>query len=209
MVRKVVQFQSLFVALCLVAFAGGCSNVKRVLPRPADLSVVVQAKPAQELTEVVVWVDSSERSTVVGSSSDITVDVANPNPKLIVAAPDAIWDFLNTTGQTVSVFLRDEQGKMLPLGRVVPPGSSLVPVVRGYVDVMVQGKDQPVARVFVAPSSFVQLTTSNKAVSFVAIPAGAAKVNAWHAHWPVATADLDLDPGSSQQVSVTLSAPAR
>jgi hypothetical protein len=156
------------------------------------------------LDEIVVWVESLGDSSYIGTTPNVSIDLAGSDTSLKAAGWGAIWDLRNRTGRTLEAYLRTEDGQVVNLGNIPGPGTSLAPRVRGYVEVMTSASDQPVARVFVAPTPFVQLAKANTPITFLAVPPGKAKVHAWHPRLPGSTTDVNLPANRTTNVTVTV-----
>jgi hypothetical protein len=156
------------------------------------------------LDDIVVWVESLGNSSYIGTTPNLSIDLAGGNPSLIAAGWGAIWDLRNKTGRTLEAFLRTEDGQVMNLGNIIGPGTSLAPRVQGYVEVLTSASDEPVARLFVAPTPFVQLAKANTSITFLAIPPGRAKVHTWHQRLPGSTTEINLPANRTTNVTVTV-----
>jgi hypothetical protein len=162
----------------------------------SDLSQIGQGKQFEtvdyeSLNEIVVWVEPS--TTDPGQVTDITIDLGAPSAMLRLAPLGAVW-FVKGG----SAYLRTEDGHVMSLA------SSSRPNVRGYVEVMVESKPQPVARLYVTPTRFAQVGESNKKLTFDDLPPGPAKVVCWHPRLPGSQANADLQAGQSTSTTLTV-----
>jgi hypothetical protein len=156
------------------------------------------------LDEIVVWVESLGSSSYIGTAPNTSIDLSGADPSLKVGGWGGIWDLRNKTGRTLEVFLRTEDGKVMNLGNVPGPGTSLAPRVQGYVEVMTNASDQPVGRVFIAPTPYVQLAKANTAITFLAVPPGKAKIHTWHPRLPGSTTEVNLGENRTTNATVTV-----
>jgi len=159
------------------------------------------------IEDVVVWVEPEVSPASIGmaaTAGNISINLGQTRPELRVAGRGSIWDFRNATGRVEEVYLRNEAGQVISLGRIAGPGRSMLPEVEGLVEVMIASKPDPVARVFVAPSAFVRLATSGGPVTLVALPPGRAKVVAWHERLPGSSTQVNLEPGKATKATVTI-----
>lgn len=156
------------------------------------------------LDEIVIWVESTEKESYVGLSGSLSIDLGGVNPDLVVGGWGAIWDLRNRTGRTLEVFLRTEDGKVLSLGNVPGPGNSFSPRVSGYVEVLTSAREEPVARVYIAPTPFVQLAKANSSVTFLGMPPGKAKIHSWHPRLPGSVVDVNLPLNRTTTATITV-----
>lgn len=159
------------------------------------------------LNEIVLWLEPQLQpgaAGVVSSAGNLSINLGTTRPNLMVAGRGSIWDFRNATGKAEQVFLRMDSGKVVNLGSIAGPGQSFSPDVVGLVEVMLASKPEPIARVYVAPSAFVRVVAAGTPVMFVALPAGPAKLVAWHPRLPGASTEINLEPGKTTRTSLTI-----
>lgn len=159
------------------------------------------------IDQIIVWVEPAPNpaGTIQASSAgNIVINLGATRTDLIAAGRGSIWDFRNATGRVEEVFLRDESGKVTPLGRVAGPGRSVTPNAQGLVDVMIASRPTPVARVYIAPSAYVRVASSKQPVNFVLLPPGRAKVVAWHERLPGSSVEVDVIEGKTTQAALAI-----
>lgn len=158
--------------------------------------------------QIIVWVEPAAQPSGTiraATAGNISINLGTTRPELLAAGRGSIWAFRNATGRVADVFLRDESGKVIPIGLIAGPGRSVMPDAQGLVDVMVAGRPEPVARVFIAPTAYVRLASSRQPVNFVALPPGRTKVVAWHERLPGSSVEVDLTEGKTTQAALTIS----
>lgn len=156
---------------------------------------------------IVVWVEPSREAggmSLIGPAGSLVIDVSAPREDLLAAGIGSIWDFRNRSGRPQEVFLRSEAGDVVSMGTIGGVGLSRSPRVQGLVEVLVTGRPEPVARVYVAPSAFVRIAKANEPVSFFALPPGRARVTAWHDRLPGSSAEVNLEAGRSIKAALTI-----
>jgi hypothetical protein len=143
------------------------------------------------LDEIVVWVEPA--AVEASQVTDITIDLGAAKPSLRVVPIGAVW-FVKGG----SAYLRSEDGRVMNLA------SSSRPNIRGYVEVMVETKPEPVARLYVTPTRFAQVGESNKKLTIDDLPPGPAKIVCWHPRLPGSQANIDLQAGQSTSATLTV-----
>jgi hypothetical protein len=143
--------------------------------------------------EIVVWVEPATAEPA--EVPNITIDAAAPKKALQVAPPGAVWFVQHASG---GVYLRCEDGRVMNLG------SSNRPTVSGYVEVIVDPKPDPIARIFIPPTRYAQVALSGRKITFDNLPPGAAKVACWHPRLPGSQNSVTLEAGKTAHATVTV-----
>jgi hypothetical protein len=147
----------------------------------------------RRLEGIVVWLEpAAGTAPQMPAPLNDTVDLSSSKP----ARPEDVYvcsaggrvTFDPITGDPSRYVIRIEGGDLTDLP---PRGQPLEPAQPGLIEVLSDG-DEPVARVYVAPTPWARRVTGNARVNFAPVPAGAYTARAWH----------PLLPGGSQPVQV-------
>lgn len=88
----------------------------------------------------------------------------------------------------------------------VPPGESRETTLNtpGLIEIMAESSDDPIARVFVAPTPWVQLAKSGDDITFEGLPPTKCKVTTWHPRLPGTTHEVALKDNKRTKIEATV-----
>jgi hypothetical protein len=211
---------------------GGGSATARPMPGRASLTVTVRAEqktgwrdpaaqgsdyaPAQlglgpeyttinyaALDEIVVWVQTD--APIESPAEKLRVDLATSPAALLVAGAGATWQISNSSPQAQSAFIRNDAGEIHDIGPVGAGATSEVsPKLTGPLELLVDSRPEPMARVFVAPSAAVRVVKTRQRVVFNDLPPGPVTVSCWHARLPGSTQRVVLQPDQNTHAQLVV-----
>jgi hypothetical protein len=150
----------------------------------------------RRLEGIVVWLEPANAANATAPQAppplNVAVDLSGSQP----ARPEDVYvcsvggriTFDPITGDPSGYVIRTEGGQFMD---VPPRGEPLTAAKPGLIEVLSDG-EEPVARVYVAPTSWARRVTGNARVNFSPVPAGGYVARAWH----------PILPGGSQPVQV-------
>ncbi|MCK6484277.1 MAG: hypothetical protein HUU22_10075 [Phycisphaerae bacterium] len=157
------------------------------------------------LDDIVVWLEPQNRVTPDAVPPDITLDVATPDPAgppLFATGVGGVLRVRNTGRRAESVYSVSE-GNEFDLGALPAGGMARSTLHRpGVVEVLLDSRNEPLARVYVAPSPWVRRARGGQSVVFADLPPGAYRAACWHPRLPGTEQNVQLR--ADQLTRVTL-----
>lgn len=139
------------------------------------------------LDDIVVWLEPQDRVTPNALPPEITLDVATPDPAgppLLATGVGGVLRVRNTGRQAESVYSVSE-GNEFDLGALPAGGEAHCTLGRpGVVEVLLDSRNEPLARVYVAPSPWVRRARGDQSVVFADVAPGAYRASCWHPRLP-------------------------
>jgi hypothetical protein len=160
------------------------------------------------LHNIVVWIapaGTAPTTAPVGVPERIDVgDKATGDDRILAASVGQTLIFVNRAPHALTIYSVSD-GNDFDLGRV-PPGGERTYVVRspGLVEVLTDSTDQPLVRVYAAPTAHVAVTHSGGEVTFNDLPPGQYRVVSWHPRLPGSETIVNLAPNQVQEATITV-----
>ena len=141
-----------------------------------------------DLSDIVVWLEQQNgNSTSVSGLAPATIDVDPRHTASEMAATVSVGQkiVVHNSGSMAADFYSVSDGNDFDLGRIAPDASASYTVKSaGLIEVLTDSARDPVARIYVAPTPRVRLTTAGKTVEFRNLAPGQYKVVTWHPRLP-------------------------
>ncbi|MGH7178122.1 MAG: hypothetical protein ACREJC_12140 [Tepidisphaeraceae bacterium] len=215
--------------LTLALVAAGCAaSGTSSTPNSADLLIHVKAVPKsgwqagagygggaappsgpfaqvnyESLDGIVVWIEPSEKPPV-RALEPLVIDISRPRSGQLVCEAGRPC-VLDSSEKVQSAFLRTETGEILGLGKVQSEEKLELPRnLSGQVEVMIASQDEPVARVYFAPSMFAKVASGGQVLRVPDLPPGRCTVTAWHERLPGSSTVVTLVPGKPAKAVVVV-----
>jgi hypothetical protein len=139
------------------------------------------------LDEIVVWVEGVHLPATNPSQTNVVpveISTGKSGDDLHVAGVGEIITFHNSGTKALNLYSVSD-GNDFDLGSV-PAGGSAVYVAKspGLIEVLTDGSEDPLARIYVAPSSLVRLTHAGATLDFPNLAPGKYEVHSWHPRLP-------------------------
>lgn len=160
------------------------------------------------LQNIVVWIKpagAAPTTAPAGASERINVgDKPTGDDGIVAASVGQTLIFVNRAPHALTIYSVSD-GNDFDLGRV-PPGGERTHVVRspGLIEVLTDSADQPLVRVYAAPTARVAVTHSGGEVTFNDLPPGPYRVVSWHPRLPGSEASVELAPNQVQATTITV-----
>lgn len=160
----------------------------------------------RKLHGVVIWAKPVAGES--GAAPDAVVEVTGaPDERsgpIIATGPGGRIVVHNTTGEAHDIYgLHDTQDAGFDIGAIAAGETGEATVtVPGIYEVLSDSYDEPIARLFVAPSGYVAVGRSGRNVTFMDLPPGKYQVACWHRRLPGSQRTVELAPDQLQTVSL-------
>ena len=152
------------------------------------------------LENIVVWVEPLGSAAAAGStapSTPVSIDLSKPDAadrpwSIRVIAVGGRLMFHNRSSQLQNIYSLSE-GNEFDLGEIAPGGEAEY-VVRqaGLIEVLSVARYDPIARIYAAPTAWVQRARSGRRVTFTDLPPGRYRARCWHPRLPGSAISLSL-----------------
>ena len=140
------------------------------------------------LPDIVVWLEPMNgNSNRVSGTGSVRIDVDSQHIVGGMAAAVSVGQkiVLHNAGSVAADFYNVSDGNDFDLGRIAPDvGASYTVKSSGLIEVLTDSVRDPVARIYAAPTPWVQLTTAGKTVEFRNLAPGQYRVVTWHPRLP-------------------------
>ncbi|MCP4250447.1 MAG: hypothetical protein GY778_25675 [bacterium] len=164
------------------------------------------------LENIVVWMEPQGAGAPDASEvqpATVSIDLSKPD------AADRPWltrvtgvggrlVFDNRSSRPQIVYSLSE-GNEFDLGEIAP-GANFEHVVQqpGLIEVLSEARDDPIARIYVAPTPWVQRARSGRRVTFTDLPPGPYRAYCWHPRLPGSTTTVTLVADEVTQARLTV-----
>lgn len=192
-----------------------------VRPPPRDVSVYDKPSAPDRgafepvdyasLENIVVWVEPAGGIIPATAFSQIgppvRVDVTDHPPadgKLSAVGVGHNLVLTNRSGRTISVYSVSD-GNDFDLGALAPGAEGWYAVRSpGLIEVLAESVEQPIARIYAAPTPSVTVTHSGGAVTFVGLQPGPYRIHSWHLRLPGTETTVELFANRVQDASISV-----
>lgn len=216
----------LTVAIALLGMIGCQSSSAPSDPKLATLEVIVKAEPRKggkntkvdygvmptgqwsvtdwdSLDEIVVIVEPQVLGT---PAPPIEIDLTKRHPLVQVVSSQGGVSLKNGGLKSESVFMRDENGVLIPIGVVAPGKVTTVSMVpSGYFELCVGSREAPVARCFGYARGIARICHAGERVTLANLSPGNARISTWHPRLPGMSKEVALEAGKTTRVDATVS----
>lgn len=157
-------------------------------------NIVVWVEPvmAPPMAQIVALRSLSVSVPAVGDDSIVAACVGQ---KLVVT---------NRSGRAMDIYSVSD-GNDFDLGSIAAGGQGAYVIKSGgLIEILTDSSDQPLARVYAAPSCYVAETHSGAEVTFANLPPGDYRISSWHPRLPGSTVAVHLSADQTQSASITV-----
>ncbi|MCH7526081.1 MAG: hypothetical protein IID39_01460 [Planctomycetes bacterium] len=168
------------------------------------------------LEDIVVWIEPESSDVALPSRQDegtVRIDVKPSRgrgtrpvrPPLNVIGVGGRLRFRNLGPQADAVF-SFSKSNTFDLGDIPPNGESTYVVqAPGLIEVLCASREEPLVRVYAAPSRWVKRITSKTKATFTDLPPGRYRVSCWHPRLPGSRTVVILKPDELTRETLTVS----
>lgn len=159
------------------------------------------------LDDIVVWAAPIHPSGVLQVPPPKTVNIGGSPGADHPIVPASVGQELilsNDASQAMNLYSVSD-GNNFDLGTLAP-GKQASYVIKspGLIEILTDRFEQPVARVYAAPSPFVVETHSGAEVTLNNLPPGEYRVVSWHPRLPGTSEEVHLSAGQTQTETITV-----
>ena len=161
------------------------------------------------LDDIVVWLEPADEATTgAGTASPAAIDIDPRKASSGLAAAVGVGQKIvfHNTGPKPANLYSVSDGNEFDLG-VIPSGATSEYATKstGLIEVWTDSLQEPVARIYVAPTCWVRLTRSGTTLEFDDLPPGKWQIASWHPRLPGHQVSVDLLPDRVNDASIQVS----